>query len=263
MDIDRTVFTNLSRFKESLSKIPPGASSLAQREYKVLLDCKSGEMRFPKEIRDLQFSISSKSRISTQDWKDVRLIVVNENGNARFEIRDAQNHLLDSPDVKGVAKRTLEVLNGEAQKIRGVVSKLLPEQVALQNLTSIQVQTRRHEIESLPEWAGAMTFEEAEKKLENAPIGTYLIRWGDDVALMIDRMKMEYRCDIQPYSLTFAAEEKKISEILILQLPWGWIKYQDEPDLRSSLYTVYTSAQELLKSLNTMAWIPYRAKVPK
>ena len=77
---------------------------------------------------------------------------------------------------------------------------------------------------------------------------------------MIDRMKMEYRFDIQPYSLTFAAEEERISEVLILRLPWGWIQYQDEPDLRSSLYTVYKSVQELVDDLKTVARIPFRAK---
>lgn len=262
MDIDRTVFTNLSRFKESLSRISPGIlSSTSRREYKVLLDSKSGEMKFPTGIRNLQFPLSSKGKSSSQDWMNVRLIVIDENGKkTRFEIRDAQNHLLESPDQMGVAKQTLEFLNGEAEKIQAVASHFLPEQIALQNLSSIQVQARRNEIEALPGWAGHLTIQEAENKLKNAPIGTYLVRSGDDVALMIDRMKMEYCFDIQPYSLIFAAEEEKISEVLILRLPWGWIQYQDEPDLRSSLYTVYKSAQELVDGLKTVARIPFRGK---
>jgi hypothetical protein len=107
----------------------------------------------------------------------------------------------------------------------------------------------------LPGWIGSLPIDEAEKKLEGAQVGTYLIRTGVEVFQMIEEMKGEYG-EIYPYSLLFAADEGKISELLILHVSWGWIIQNDEPNLKSESYMVFGTAKELLDSLHEVIGNP-------
>ncbi len=218
MDIDRAALTNIKRFNETVSR-SHGKNRGSQREYRVLLNCKTGEMNFQKSIRDLEHSLSSMKASDALRLMDVRLIVIDrEDGPSTFVLRDDQDRILESPDDQGVVKKTLEMLNSQ------------------------------EEITDLPGWVGSLSIDEAEKKLEGAPVGTYLIRSGDEVSYMVDEMEEKYG-KIVSYSLLFASEEERVSEKLILHVSWGWIVQEDEPNLRSPSYTVFPTAKKLLESL--------------
>ncbi len=239
MDIKRRVFANLSRFKDCLASFPPGDTR--EREYRVLLDLESGEMRFSEKIHSLRYG--SRSSSALKNPKQVRLLVIDEeDGGARFEI-----HGTEVLDPDGVVKETLAVLNEMARKISGVALDRLPERTVLENLSSVHGQIFRREVENLPGWQGDLTIEEAEKQLEGQESGTYLIRNGSEVAFMTNQMKEHYGYEVHPYSLVFLNEEGKISEVLFLGIPQGWILYGDEPDLRQ--YPVFEDPLELLKML--------------
>lgn len=238
MDIKRRVFANLSRFRDHIWDFPPGFKN--EREYRVLLDLESGEMFFSKKIQSLQYG--GRSRSALIDPKQIRLLVIDEEGgSARFEI-----HSGESLDQGGVVKETIELLNQMAKKIEGVPFDCLPEMTILKNLSVIHAEVFRRGIEKLPQWRGDLTIEEAEKQLRTKEKGTYLIRNGSDVAFMTDQMKEHYGFEVHPYSLVFVGAEK-VSEVLILGIPKGWILYGDQPDLQK--YPVFEDPLDLFNEV--------------
>ena len=221
MDIDRVVNVNLIQFRE-ISKAG---------QYPILLDCNSGEMKLPREIGDLELSLHAKKGLPSKVWKEIQFVVIDEaNGSSRFEVRDLEQGLPVSSEAYRVVEQTLHELN---RRVRGVASAIL----------------QGEEIEKDPHWAGFLTDVEAEERLTGSPIGTYLIRKEKEKSLMVEVMEREQSCSIQPYYFVFVSGEDQFSEMLILHFPWGWIRYQDEPDLKSSLYPRSVSAKQLVETL--------------
>lgn len=221
MDIDRIVRGNVSQFRD-ISKTG---------KYPVLLDCHSGEMKLPREIGDLDLSLQAKRGLPSKDWKEILFVMKHEgSGSMHFEVQWLEQGLSVSREARLVVEQTLFALNN---KIQTVASSILQGET----------------IEKDPHWAGVLTDVEAEKRLEGSPIGTYLIRKERDKSLMVEVMEKEQNCSIQPYYFVFVSGEDRFSEILILHFPWGWIRYQDEPDLQSPLYPRGVSAEQLIATI--------------
>lgn len=202
----------------NFSRCREGISLLGEhRSYRVLLDAETGEMKFPQKIREIN---AFKGKKSSAQWQEVHLV----KNHSHFEIEGADIH---KQTVRKVIEKTLGKLNAELQRI---------------------------EIEKLPGWKGHITAIQAEEKLRGSKIGTYLIRSYSDVTNMIDGMKQEYDCEILSYFLVAVVDEKKFSEVLIMNVPWGWLIFQDEPNLRA--YKVFPNPKKLLTSLESIARYP-------
>lgn len=200
------------------SRCREGIANLGeQKSYKVLLDIETGEMKFPQKIREIH---AFRGKKSSAHWQQIHLV----KHPGHFEIEGAQVH---KPNACRVMEKTLGKLNAELQ---------------------------RREIEKLPGWKGHITAIQAEKKLQGQKIGTYLIRSFSDVPNMIEGMKQEYDCEILSYCVVTVVDEKKFSEILILNVPWGWLIFQDEPNLRA--YKVFPNPKKLLDSLEILTRYP-------
>jgi hypothetical protein len=99
---------------------------------------------------------------------------------------------------------------------------------------------------------------EAEGKLADKPVGTYLLREGDEITVgMTFHFAEENLLEIHPYLLTVVEEQGKIADILLLQTNRGWTLYHDDPNLKDeTLYHFHRSLQSLLTTLRQIARLP-------
>lgn len=259
----REVLNNLIRFKDSLLEKQAKKHPKGKRVYKVLLNRKTGDMRFPQKIRALEYHIARKKGKGEMpgDWKEIQIIVSQEAEAAHFEVQDAHNHRLEPTDIDPLAWRvtreTLEILNEKAKTVRGY-AEVLPEEEVLKDLSSIHLLTPVDLIEDLPGWMGVISRIEAEKRLKRHGIGTYLFREADRLTLaMAVHLAEENHLGVQPFLLTVVEEEGKISEILLLKTAKGWTFYRDDPNLdHPVLYKYHPSPQALLHEISYLAKHP-------
>ena len=258
----REVLNNLIRFKENLSQMG-GSRSESERTYKVLLNRKTGDMRFPQKISDLNSQMVSRGKKErAEDWKEVRIIVSQKSSQevAHFEVRDAESHSLKSSELEPlawrVAQETLEVLNQKVKEVKA--TEMLPEEAVLQDLTSIHLESQKERIENVPGWMGSLSRIEAEERLMGKTIGTYLLREGDEVTRWMSfHFGEENHLVIRPYLLTVVENEEKISDLLILKTNKGWILYSDNPNLKDEVtYHYHLSPESLVRSLHPIAINP-------
>ena len=276
----REVLNNLIRFKDNLLEMrgedrqrgqdqdekEEQEGKLGERKYKVLLNRKTGDMRFAQKISALEHHISRKgSRKETiEDWKEIQIVVHQKSARetAHFEVRDAQNHSLKASDLDPIAWRiaseTLDVLNSKAKEIKGQQGGMLAEEAVLQDLSSIHLTSQRERIEDLPGWMGSLSRIDAEQILNGKAVGTYLLREGDEITLSIAfHFSEENLLSIHPYLLTVVEIDQKISDILLLQTDKGWTLYHDDPNLKDrELYPFSPSLQALLHELSPIARQP-------
>ena len=261
--VSAEAFKNLSRFKESLSCLSEKERANSnQRSYQVLLNCKTGEMNFPQKISSFEVSHRAERRTTgggkTENWKPVSLIVVqHSDGGVSFEVNDQHPQVGNlEPLARRISNETLSVLNQFGKEISSSAPQgLAEERVLVRALTSVQRSLEGESAEQLPGWVGRIDRLEAEEILQGKPVGTFLIRKGEDVVqLSADALSRSNREPVQLSVLTFVEQGKKISERLILQTPDGWALYTDDPQLRE--YTFYPSAQELLKAIQAIASTP-------
>lgn len=272
----REVLNNLIRFKDNLLEMRGEQGSRQDREeeeekkgerkYKVLLNRKTGDMRFAQKISALEHHIARKGsrKESAEDWKEIQIIVHQKTPreSAHFEVLDTHNHSLKPSDLDPLAWRiaseTVEVLNQKAKEVKGTHAEMLAEEAVLHDLSSIHLSTQKEQIEDLPGWMGSLSRIEAEQILENKPVGTYLLREGDEITVSIAfHFSEENLLSIHPYLITVVEKDLKIADILLLKTEKGWIQYHDDPNLKDSLlYQYYPSPQAILHALHQIARNP-------
>lgn len=268
----REVLNNLIRFKDNLLEMREEerqrrgvGEGEQERKYKVLLNRRTGDMRFAQKISALEHHIARRGakKEAPEDWKEVQIIVYQKNPKepAHFEVRDTHNHVLKAADVDPLAWRianeTIDVLNHKAKEVKAARGEMLTEEAILNDLSSIHLSVQRERIEDLPGWMGTLSRIDAEKILEGKPIGTYLLREGDEIAVASSfHFAEENLISIHPYLVTVVEEENKIADILILQTTKGWIHYEDDPNLKDPSYQYYPSPQTLLRTLSKIVRQP-------
>jgi len=115
--------------------------------------------------------------------------------------------------------------------------------------------TSNQDVEKVSGWAGSVTHDEAEERLQGKSMGTYVIRSGDETsALSVDQLMQGNHRVIQHYLLVVKGEEEKVEEHLILHTSQGWLMYSDEPNLNS--YRPSHSLPELLSGLDPTQYQP-------
>ncbi|HSX11142.1 MAG TPA: SH2 domain-containing protein [Chlamydiales bacterium] len=258
----REVMNNLIRFKDHLLEKRDEEVREGSRVYRVLLNCRTGDLRFTQKISALERHIARKGmkREAPEDWKEIQIIV--QQKTAHFEMRDASNRSLKPTEIEPlawkIASETLDVLNNLAETVKGTHVGLLPEEAALLDLSSIHLATPRERIEDLSGWQGSISRMDAEQRLVGKPVGTYLLREGDEITVSISfHFAEENRLSIHPYLLTVVEQEGKIVDILLLQTSRGWTLYHDDPNLKDPvLYQYHASPQALLHTLHQVARQP-------
>ncbi|MBU6446089.1 MAG: hypothetical protein KGQ49_01665 [Verrucomicrobia bacterium] len=262
----REVLNNLIRFKDSLFEGLGTKHSKDERIYKVLFNCKSGDMRFPQKVKSLEYQIAKKKGRGevASDWREARIRISRRDseGPAQFEIWDAQNRPLEptgmAPLAWRVVRETLEVLNERAKQVVGYEYGMLPEEAVLSDLSSIHLSIPVEQIEDLPAWAGVIGREDAERRLEGTSIGTYLLREGDPLTRAIGfHFSEENHVKVHPFLLTVVEEDEKISDMLIIKTANGWTLYRVDPNIHdSTLYQYETTPQGLLHHISNIAKTP-------
>lgn len=264
------VLNNLVRFKDSLAELrekrerdqEQGQSEdQRKRKYKVLFNRKTGDMRFIQKITVLEERISRREAKdeSLEDFTEVELLVTqSDDQSTQFEVLEKESGQNIDPIAKRIAKETLDVLNQKVKE-NPPTSGLLPEEEVLRDLSSIEIVSETKDIATFAGWVGKIDRMEAESRLEEQPVGTYLIReGGDEIAQEISfHLHKENHLLVRPYLLTVVEGKEKISDILILETEKGWCCYLDDPNLNDAeLYQYHTSFQQLLASLSAIAARP-------
>ena len=96
---------------------------------------------------------------------------------------------------------------------------------------------------------------EAERRLQKAKVGTYVLREAEGAALVLSRVLGV----VKAYLVTVKEGEKKMGEQLIVHTRWGWTIYRDNPDLGDrEYYRYYDTFQKALANLEPQAKTPLR-----
>jgi hypothetical protein len=91
-----------------------------------------------------------------------------------------------------------------------------------------------YDVEQTPGFAGSVTRETAEVRLQGQPSGTYLIRSGDETSsLSVNQLMEGNHLPIQHYLLVTKGEGEQVQEHLVLHTNQGWMLYSDEPNLNT------------------------------
>ena len=239
----------------------------SSRTYKALLNRQTGEFRFAEKISTLETRIGGHriQKGSAEDWKEVWICVEEAEEGIHFEVKDPKNPFLDPKELQPlawrVASETLEVLNKKGKEVPHITGNLLPEEYALQDLSCIHLTQDSGRIEDLPGWAGPISRIEAERLLENSPVGTFLLRNGDEITICITvALEEENHIVLQSYILTVVENLLKISDYLIVHTNKGWTFYHDNPDLTHGKYAFHPSVLGLLSSIPHIAKAPFLLK---
>lgn len=109
---------------------------------------------------------------------------------------------------------------------------------------------KKEKIEDYKGWKGSLNRLQAEKILYEKPIGTYLLRKGDDVtSAMQAELSKENHIPIKCYVLTMVEAEDKIRDILIIKEKDKWTLYHDDPDLIHTPFPTFESLDRLIDEL--------------
>lgn len=265
----REVLNNIIRFKDNLSEKRESGASQRQnrpeaRTYPVLVNRRTGDMRFAEKISNLEHRISNhgKKKGVLEDWKEIRIVVEEEASGIHFEVTDIQGRPINPKDLEPlswrIASETLEVLNKKGKGVPHITGTMLPEEYALQDLSTIHLAPEQGRIEDLPGWHGHISRIEAEKSLTDKPVGTYVLRDGDQITMSITfHLEEENHIPLHTYVLTVVEREKKISDYMIIHTNKGWTFYHDNPDLADLIeYAFHSTVSGLLMSFHHTARTP-------
>lgn len=265
------VLKNLVRFKdalrEELRKHTQHALQQEERSYRVLINAKTGDMRFVDTVSELglQMTRVKGAEIVADEWWKAHLVVTVKSGKVLFTLFDASEEAHRRARLAKLAWRilceTLTVLNCKAKEMEDMGARdRLPEEAILQNLSSIDLSKPGEAIEELPGWSGSIDRIAAEARLEKKPAGTYLLREADGMTqAAIPLVEACPGAWVRFYVLTAVTEDQRIVDVLLLQTHRGWAVHQDTPDLNDPLYAFYSSLRALLLSLGPIARYPIRA----
>ena len=251
------VLENLVHFRESLFEMKKKGK---RRVYTALLNRENGILRFAQKITVLEthFPGSGSLKSGPIDWKEIH-IVAEDKGGLHFEILDGKDKPIHPNELGVVAWQVLsemaDVLNKKTKERSN--REGLGEEAILRDLSNIQLRAKGARVEEMTGWMGTLGRFDAEKILETRPVGTYLLRAGDEMTLSLSfHASEENHTFVEPYLLTFVDPEEKISEVLMLHTAKGWAFFHDDPDLNQPFYHYFSTPQELVRSFSEHAKHP-------
>lgn len=261
----REVMNNIIRFKDNLLDFKEEEKNkqknLEKRLYRALVNRKTGDIRFISNGLGLDLKNSHKEQL-LEDWQEIQIDVETTAKNqAHFEAKDKHDNALQSNKLEPLAwhilHETLETLNHMAILHTAESSQILPEEAALQDLSDIHLSTMHGTIQEIRGWKGSIDRVGAEIQLKDQPIGTYILRSGDDLTrITATRLADANKMTIEPYICTCVEKNKKISDVLLLHTPQGWTLYRDNPDLFDPEYVYVLSLHGVLMHLHKIAKYP-------
>jgi hypothetical protein len=257
------VLRNLIRFKDNLLEMrgeeerrykehdQDERKKKGERTYKVLINRKTGDMRFAQKISSIE--LSRKGKATTEDWKEAHLIVHTKD-KLHFEMEGLSDL---EPLSQRIANETVDILNEKANEMTSLPAEMLEEEAVLLDLSGIQVGSPREQIQDMPGWMGSIGRIDAEKMLQNRPVGTYLLREGDEITISTAfHFEEQIHMNIHPYLLTVVETEEKIVDIILFKTAKGWTFYHDDPNLKDPIYHYFPNAKALISSIGSIAKRP-------
>jgi hypothetical protein len=257
------VLNNLIRLKNNLllngeKKLEP---LFPKRHYPALVNRSTGEIQFANngQAPERQWLVKERGA----NWQEIHFVAEDDQNTVHFHVTKATGSSFKPTELDPLAVRilfeTLDVLNQLASQCE-LAREELPEKMVLQHLSDLQVTPVQEAIESMPGWSGSLSRLEAEKKLAGCPIGTYLLRHGNELIDEVAKAIAESnQMPIKAYVLTFVEGKQKISDRLLIQTEWGWTIACDNSDLSSPVYEYHQTLNALLYSMRDQLKIPLEA----
>ena len=219
---------NLTHLRSYVLKHPD------EEKVSLLIDPMTGEMSLPQTLHDFEFLIN-KPRLEKRHPEHARLAIHQGKTGMEFDLVDDLGEKRDlqqfSRGALMVITETLKVLNQLLGPHYHTAKELFS------HLDSVEMEELGVSIRMRPEWRSIFSRAEAEEILEGFPVGTYLLREGDEETREFEENLM--MTNGQPFRLfvvTFVDDYEKISDRLLIQRREGWAMYDDNPDLDAYLY---------------------------
>jgi hypothetical protein len=215
----KEVADNLEEVRGSLRK--------GEKHYRALMNISTGQIRCAKDIHRLEAAFGKQKIERMEDWREILF----EAGPNRIEIANFSHSDL-SPLAWRIISETCFILS------RG------------EDLSSVHLIEGREKISDLSHWCGVLSRIDAEKRLDKKPVGSYLLREADLIAHRTAfHLSEENQIFVYPYLLTRVEPDEKTVDHLILETPFGWTEYLDDPNLQDkTLYCYHSSLRKYLET---------------
>jgi hypothetical protein len=210
---------NLNRLRDHFLKTPQDTQGIS-----LLINAESGEMNIRESLLELELRVQAPSR-PTLHYHHATLLIEKKKGiSFRLEAMEPLKGM-----AAAVIKETMDVLNHVGENS----SFVSPKDVLLEVFRSVKMEVPEQcatgRLNGKPGWMGSINREQAEKLLDKAPPGTYLLREGDEYTKKIEyTLAHETNETLHCYLLTLAEKDYKISEKTLVQKGDSWAIYNDD-----------------------------------
>lgn len=239
---ERQTFENIKEFKSTVSAYEKNQAK-KRRFYKVLINKKTGAIRFEKERQD-------KQDLEDQDIQTLYLYVHNPEtvvSEPAFKVVSENSHSFDlnslNKKAEIVVRETLYVLNVKSKEFHNEKERV--EDFVLENLDEFSLSMDQEEVLKTLAYKGAVTRSQAEDLLEEKEVGSYLIRDLDHLEDSVRHcFNVENCINCRGYIITVKSQHDKICEYLVYN-NGGWEVYNDDLDYQQQ----FSTFSELIKTI--------------
>ncbi len=253
---DKIVRHNVELFKSLIQKQIEKKEKLIQtvkKSYSAFVNRKTGEIRFAEletetiEGKDWK-QISVRMRIPEHLEEGVFEVIGGENEEQSFEYADL------GPAAFHALSETVKMLNMLAYPS---AKKKNVERIFIE-ISELEIEPgleKRKKRDLIHEAWHQVDREEAEKLLNDCPVGTYLFRKDEFAALLEAELNAQHEDHpIKCVTLTYSEWDSKISEKTLVFQDNQWKFFNDDLELHGSSYP---SIESLLKTMDAVLRQPF------
>lgn len=215
---------------------------LANKTYVTFVNRHTGDFRF----LDLE-----KESLSQKEWRQLIIELHPEKGEGAFDIVVPDNpYCFDCNDLDKpaylVLSRTMCILNEICYDPRRGDNPLWV--LGQINQLEVEISDEEEGESQCLEKAFFPIFRiQAEKRLFNVPVGTYLFRKDEYAMLLEEGLNQNFNVPIRCFTLTYHYWDGIIVEKTVIEKDTRWLFYEDDPTLSNHCHP---TLKKLLNSLN-------------
>jgi hypothetical protein len=217
------VLKNIEIFRVFLEREQPSQSTAQQINFVVLLNRKTGDLKFQKK---------GEPALKERGWKNVILRLRGEGKKTEVEFVESENE-----DVQF----RFDDLDPLACKVMDEMMKILNRVSSNHSLNECLTEIRALELKKLELKKKDLVHEAwhqvnrigAEKLLAGKPVGTFLFRKDEYAALLEDQLSEKHGVKIQCFTISYLEDQNKVSDRTIVLKNGQWSYYDDDPSLQT------------------------------
>lgn len=246
---DKTVRHNIELFKKLVRKQMGKKEKLVhiiKKSYVAFINRITGEIRFAELDEEI---------VKGTDWKaiSIRMRIPEHREEGVFEILEGDNkeEQFDTTDLNPIAYRALAETVKTLNRLAFPSSKLKNVERIFQELSELEIEPNSEKKTSrdlIHDAWHQLDRIEAEKVLNDYPIGTYLFRKDEFAALLEAELNAKHSDHyIKCITLTYSEWDGKVSEKTLVLKDHHWQFYNDNLEIDGH---AYPSIESLLKTMD-------------